>query len=95
MTCVIEGEANGADLLGRRAAEELGLPLIPVKAEWDKFGKSAGPIRNRKMLTLEIGKPELVLAFHDDIENSKGTKDMVQLAQLKGIEYRIIFHERK
>lgn len=38
-------------------------------------GKSAGTLRN--MFMLHTYKPNLVLAFHDDLLNSKGTKHMV------------------
>ncbi len=36
-------------LAARRA---LHYEVIEVKAEWDKYGKAAGPIRNRKMLSM-------------------------------------------
>ena len=44
-------------------------------ADWDRHGRQAGVIRNRQMIT--EGNPNLVVAFHADIERSKGTKDMV------------------
>lgn len=94
---VIEGEngtvvagriIKGADMMGREAAIRLGLPWRPFPADWRKHGRAAGPIRNRQMLT--EGKPTLVLAFHSFIENSKGTKDMVQAAMNAGIKTQII-----
>jgi hypothetical protein len=94
---VIEGENGtvigrvvykGADLMGRYAAERLGIPVLPYPANWRKYGLSAGPIRNRQILT--EGKPTLVLAFHNFLENSKGTKDMVQAAMNAGIKTQII-----
>ena len=51
-------------------------------ADWKKYGKSAGPIRNREMLKMD---PDIVLIFHDDPKNSKGTKDCVK-ALLKKIK---------
>lgn len=86
-TIIIEGEARGADSQSRSAAEFLHLKVLKFYADWDKYGKSAGPIRNRKMLD---ENPDLVLAFHNDIENSKGTKDCVNEAKRRGIEVRII-----
>lgn len=85
---VIEGEAAGADTMGRIAAERLGIEVLKFPADWRKHGKSAGPIRNRQMLT--EGKPTLVLAFHQFIENSKGTKDMVNAARKEGIPTEVI-----
>ena len=56
-------------------ANKLGMQVMAVPADWDKYGKAAGPIRNRHMFRL--GKPDLVLAFHKDITKSRGTNDMV------------------
>lgn len=60
-------------------------------ADWDQFGRAAGPIRNRRML--KEGKPDRVIAFHDDIEHSKGTKNMVTIAREEGIPVEIITHD--
>ena len=80
---LIEGEARGADTLARIAAEKLDWTVIKVPAEWNKYGKAAGPIRNQAMLDLD---PDLVVAFHSDLENSRGTKDMVERAKKKGVK---------
>ena len=80
---IIHGAANGADSIAGMVGNALGFEVIPVRAEWDKYGKAAGPIRNKKMLDME---PSLVLAFHKDIENSKGTKHMVEIAKEKGVQ---------
>jgi len=37
---------------------------------------------------------DLVVAFHDDIENSKGTKHMVNIAQKNGIK-TLLFEKKK
>lgn len=79
---------KGADLMGRAAAERLGIPVLPYAADWRKHGKAAGPIRNRQMLT--EGKPTLVLAFHDFLDASKGTKDMVNAARNAGVPAQIV-----
>ena len=88
---VIEGEARGADSLGREVAEELDIPVIKFPAQWDRFGKAAGYLRNTHML--RYGQPDIVLAFHDNLEESKGTKDMVLQAQKAGVPVRIINHK--
>lgn len=87
---VIEGEARGADSLARKAAEELAIPVLACPADWEQYGRAAGPIRNRLML--KKGTPDLVCAFHDDLEKSKGTKDMVTAARKAGLEVRIFGH---
>ena len=54
------------------------MKVIKFPAEWDKYGKAAGVLRNQQML--DEGYPDLVVYFHKDLENSKGTKDMVTRA---------------
>lgn len=51
-------------------------------ADWDTQHKGAGPIRNRKMY--KEFKPNLVVAFHDNLDESRGTKDMVAVAEKGG-----------
>jgi hypothetical protein len=78
----------GADYHGKIAAWELGIPVMEFAANWDLYQKAAGPIRNGWML--KFGLPDLVLAFHSDLEHSKGTKNMVEQAKKKGIEVKVI-----
>ena len=80
---IIHGAARGADTLAGIIAASIGCKVIAVPAEWDVYGKKAGILRNQKMLEMH---PDLVLAFHDDIDNSKGTKDMVNRASRAGVE---------
>ncbi len=86
-TLIIEGEAPGADRLAREVAKELGLEVAPFPANWNRYGKAAGPIRNREML--DAGNPHLVLAFHANISASKGTANMITQAKRQGIEVRL------
>jgi len=82
-TVVIQGICRGADLIARHHALNQGLTVQDFRAEWELFGRGAGPMRNRRML--EEGKPDLVVAFHDYIDQSKGTKDMLKQAKEHGI----------
>lgn len=75
---VIQGEARGADYLAAQWAVNYGIPLTRCRAEWEKHGKRAGPLRNRQMLTL---KPDGVVAF----PGGAGTADMISAAQEAGI----------
>jgi hypothetical protein len=75
---IIEGECRGLDLLAKEVATNFGLQVVPCPARWKDYGRMAGPVRNRKMLAM---KPDLVLAFHDDLAKSKGTKDCVNEAR--------------
>jgi len=86
-TEIIEGGAPGADFLAGVAAVKLGFKLTVVKARWDVLGRAAGPIRNSMMLDM---KPDRVLAFHDDIQASRGTKDTILKAKQLGIQVRLV-----
>ena len=87
---VIVGDARGADIQAYECCKEDGFTVISVDAKWWKYGMAAGPIRNREMLDL---KPNLVLAFHDDLAHSKGTLDTVTEAKRLGIKVQVIVHE--
>lgn len=79
---VIEGEQKGADRLSRIYAEARGLEVEKYEAQWE-IGPVAGPLRNTKML--DEGKPDVVIAFHNDIAKSKGTKDCIRRALERNI----------
>ena len=85
---VIAGGCRGADTLAVRAARACGYPFREFPADWQKFGKAAGPIRNQQML--DEGKPDLVVAFHENPDESKGTKDMIHRAIEQGIPVWLI-----
>ncbi len=80
---IIEGEARGADRMARDIAISMGLEVLRFPAEWTKYHYGAGPKRNQQML--DEGKPELVYAFHNNLSESTGTKDMVARARQAGI----------
>jgi hypothetical protein len=46
---VLCGGAKGADDCGRRWANQLMVPVIHMPADWDRYGKRAGYVRNRQM----------------------------------------------
>ena len=63
---VIQGCARGADQLAERAAVELNLSCIPYPADWNRYGKRAGVLRNLAMLSTQ---PQLILGFLDTSGN--------------------------
>ena len=83
---IIEGGAEGADRVARSVGLAYGFDVVTVWANWEKYGKAAGPRRNRAMLDM---KPDLVLAFHKDLSKSKGTADTVREAQKRGIKVEV------
>jgi hypothetical protein len=86
---VVHGAAKGVDRIADTHAHSLGYEVHPHPADWETYHRAAGPIRNQEMLDQET--PNLVLAFHDDIVSSKGTRDMVNRAVKLGIP--IILHD--
>lgn len=80
---IVEGEARGADRIAPHEARLAGMEVIAMPADWEKYGRAAGPIRNQEML--DIGAPSLVVFFHNDLSRSKGTADMVRRAERQGI----------
>lgn len=85
---IIHGGCRGADILAGQVGKELGIPVTVFEADWNLHGKSAGPKRNQQMI--DEGKPNFVLAFHDNINESKGTKDMINRTIKHNIDYKII-----
>lgn len=75
-TFLIEGGAPGADSIASNLATEFGFDGKTYPANWTKHGRAAGPIRNREMLD-ENPDIKLVIGFHHNLKESKGTKDCV------------------
>lgn len=75
-TKIISGGAKGADSLAKRYAIENGIPLVEFIPEWDKHGKSAGYLRNEKI----VKNCDELIAFYD--MESRGTKHSIDLAQI-------------
>lgn len=84
---IIHGGANGADIIADQAAKDLGVHRARVDALWDAYRKAAGPIRNGAMLALE---PHEAYAFHPNIEDSRGTKNMVEQLRKAGVRVRVL-----
>lgn len=85
---IIEGEAPGADTLARIWGRQLGFTVEAYPAEWQRFGRRAGILRNQKML--RKGRPELVIAFHEDLQESRGTIYMMTLARRHGVPVLLV-----
>lgn len=81
ITCVVHGNAPGADSLADDWARQEGVEVRAVPAQWALHGRRAGPIRNAQMLAEnpDIG---LVVAF----PGGTGTEDMIRKAKAAGID---------
>ncbi len=81
---IVSGTARGADRLGERYAAEHGLKIERYPAEWERYHKAAGPIRNAQM----VQNADAVIVFWDN--ESSGTKNIIECARKENIPYKII-----
>lgn len=95
ITCIVEGEASGADRLAREWAEDRGVAVDPYPADWDNIDRpgavvkrnrrgklydaAAGPFRNERML--REGRPSAAVGF----PGGDGTLDMTKRCLAYGI----------
>ena len=96
---VIEGCARGADKVAhnwaevalRYSADPIVIEHLCFPAEWDRYGKRAGRVRNRLMMS--EGKPDEVFAFKSGFDwslSAGGTEDMVGVARAAGVPAYVI-----
>lgn len=72
---VLSGGCRGSDSLGEFFAKKYGYTVEKHNANWKKYGRAAGPIRNREMAM----RADIVICFWDG--NSRGTKTMIDYAE--------------
>lgn len=85
ITEIVCGGAKGVDSEGQHFASHMNLPVKMFRADWDKNGKVAGPMRNKQMA--EYG--DLLLLIWDG--ESKGSKNMqLEIQKLKKPVYEVI-----
>ncbi len=71
---IVTGDATGIDKIARRFGKENNISVGVFKANWNEYGKAAGPIRNEKL----VKECNELIAFWDG--KSKGTKSSIKLA---------------
>lgn len=79
VTEVVSGGARGVDSLGEKWASHNHIPVKRFIADWNRHGRSAGPIRNRQMADYA----DALIAIWDG--ESRGTKNMIGQAAAKGL----------
>lgn len=72
---IISGGAKGIDTLANNFADEIHMSKMIFPAQWDVYGKSAGMIRNQKI----VDACDQLVAFWDG--KSPGTKNTIELAK--------------
>ncbi len=77
---IVSGGAKGADEL----AEYNNIPCVVCPAEWSKYGRTAGPIRNKDI----VSRVNQVVAFWDG--ESRGTMSTIKIAERQNVSVTII-----
>jgi hypothetical protein len=83
VSAVVSGTARGADTFGERWAEDNNISITRFPADWNKYGRRAGPIRNEEM----ANNAEGLVAVWDG--KSRGTRSMIELALKYGLRVMI------
>lgn len=84
ITEIVSGGADGADTLAELFAAELDVPITIHKAQWYRYGRAAGPVRNG----LIVKDSDAMIAFLHP--NSRGTKDSIRQMDEAGKPIHII-----
>jgi hypothetical protein len=76
---LVQGGARGADSIAASwAHSRVGWAVEEFRADWDRHGRKAGPIRNREMIKSGV---DICLAFlHERSRGAKGCADMAEAA---------------
>lgn len=80
---IVEGGAYGVDSLAKLYALQNELPYTEVKADWDKYGRSAGPRRNQKMAEMS----DYCIVF---FKGSRGSASMIAEALKQNVPVYVI-----
>lgn len=92
---IISGGAEGADKLAKRFATENNYTFIEYPAQWNMYGKAAGPMRNQKI----VDEATHMIAFPLDAPGTgAGTKDSLtrmQKAKKPHTEFTISLNSSK
>ena len=75
---LVSGGAQGADRLAERLAQQHGLTIDVIPADWQRYGRGGGPIRNKQI----VESSALVIAFWDG--KSRGTRSALAHADKVG-----------
>lgn len=89
LTLVVSGGAKGADSLGEKWAKGNNIPTLIFPANWEKYGKRAGFIRNEDI----IKNCDCCIAFWNG--KSPGTKHSISLCEKYDKPYKIIYFNEK
>lgn len=87
ITEIVSGGAKGIDSLGERWAKNNDIPIKRFVADWEQYGKAAGPIRN----TLMAKYSDCLIAIWDG--KSRGTSHMITEAQSLDLRVVVLYED--
>ncbi len=82
-TEIVSGKARGADTFGEEWAKENNIPIKEFPADWNRYKKAAGHIRNAQMGDYA----DALVAVWDG--SSRGTRHMINYAEQKSLKIHI------
>lgn len=85
ITKIVSGGASGADCMAEYYANDFKIPVEIIYPDWKKYGKAAGPIRNRQIVEMA----DYIVLFWDGI--SRGTKSTLDICKELKKDYRLIY----
>lgn len=83
-TVVLSGDARGVDRMGEMWARLNFVRVERYPAQWEVYGKRAGPIRNAEMAS----NADALIAVWDG--SSRGTAHMIDTAKKKGLRVYVL-----
>ena len=87
ITEIVSGGAQGADKLAERYAKEKNIPIKIFKADWGRYGKRAGYVRNKEIWDYA----DQGIAFWDG--HSRGTAHSFELARFLGKKLKTVIFD--
>lgn len=93
---LIHGDARGLDRMAAAEAERFGWTILPMPAQWARYGNGSGPERNKEMCEVlsslrEVGYECHVLAFPIEVpRRPSGTRNCMKLSREYGFVPKVI-----
>lgn len=82
---VVSGDARGADALAARWAREHNVTFKQFRANWNLYGKRAGPMHNTEIVAASTH----VIAFPS--QQGKGTQDTIRKASAANLPVHVFY----
>lgn len=79
---------TGADLQADDYARFLHIPVDQHRADWHTYGRAAGPIRNREMVTL-LGMRSMPVCLAFVLDGSRGATGTLEMVRRAGLPWRL------